>query len=692
MLLDIAVVMIIFFTSYMIGFPFTMLFSKTEDFKYRSIIAPWIGNIIIMLISYYISIFGGNIKNSYGIVFILFLAVYIIIVWKGKLWSVSDFDNKMAFYFVMFFLTCTTFFFCFVGAFNNENQLPILLGNNDFEVYENIISYFDSFSIQEISHFPESAVMEVWIKGPQVRYMLFNVAFFKDLVHIDAALAQYLFSVYLYGIGILPIAILLDKLEMNTSIIIVSLFLLLFNCNYQWLILNGFFGQIASIGLFILAFYFFMKLINGYTLLGGFFLGLIVLGIGMSYPEMLPFSVLPMCVIVLYKILKKENGVRLMKGCIVAMLTVLLLNPFVYIHAFQIIFFADQAAVGWDVCRSYLIRALGIGNVHMSMTWGSSGCIREFIEILLSIVLLILCYMIFRKQRLRMKEENQEKYELYFCVTLVNFIYVGLYVIILFKYSLYKIYKGLVQMNYIFIIFIFYSVYILLKSNRNKVKQLVVSCGIIFIIISGVSNMALVYGYSKGIDKNTYADTTFMRKEHESVDLYIENNANKDFYIDCTGDYWNQYYLLSKLINKYSWHSIDHNFWWDINYTSPVSLPEIGDIYIGSSVFRDPIYYGDEVIIENEVYNIRRITLNEPFCYEWRGLDSVFRANILYKDNKYIDTGRYFSENEAELKYYANIDMSQNIKLEIYNFSPQNEQIEILYPGGNEVVELGAGS
>lgn len=382
---------------------------------------------------------------------------------------------------------------------------------------------------------------------------------------------------------------------------------------------------------------------------------------------------------------------QLLKGCIFAMLTVLVLNPFVYVYTFQIIMFADHAMVGWDVCRSYLLRALGIGNVHMSMTWGSSGYVREIIEIALSVGLLLLCYLLYFKQQWELKKINSKKYELFSCIAVVNFVYVVLYIILLFRYSLYKIYKGLVEMNYIFIIFIFYSVYVFFMKNHNKMKRMIISICMFFIVISGISNMALVYGYSKGIRENTYTDTTCMRKEHKSLEVCLKNNEQNTFYIDVSGDYWNQYYLLSKLVNHYSWYSIDHNFWWDINYTMPICLPKMGDIYIGSSTFRDPIYYGDEILIENEVYNIRRFTLEDPFCYEWSGLDTVFRANILYNDEKYIDTGRYFSGNEAELKYYANNDMKQDLKIELYNFSPQNEQVEIIYRDGKKLVDLGVG-
>lgn len=688
MLFNICVVIVMYLLSLLAGTPVSVFLRHFSpiDRKYAAVLTPWFGITVIMLLCYYGSLFGYSVSNLYFPILLVIFAVFALVLWLRKKHILAAKDASLTVQadilptYLKYVLgtlavfTVTTLAFCGAGSLFNDNQFPILLGNNDYILANDIVEYMNTGSIPELGMTPGSLLVESWVKGPQTRYALFAVAFFADALSVSNMTAQYLFTVYIYGLALLAFGFVFEELDMKKGSIALCMALLLLNANYQWMIYNGFSAQLCSVGLFVMIFACFARLTEKPTIIDGIILGLLVLEQAMIYPDLLAFIVFPMCVALVCFAAKKQCTLAHVKMCAVAMLTLGILNPSAYVNAVKMLLFADSAQVGWDISKSFLLRAIGIGNAHVAGQIDLTPemrTVRAAIEILFSLALLALCFLVLRKQRRLSVGSNPSKGHLLCLASLFFETYIVVYVGIILRYSLYKTYKALISMSFIAIIVVYYTAYLLWQERRCLLRHLAVAVAVLLIVCTGVLFPVQIISIARANSEGTYCNSTYQRKEHTILDAVIACNKDKFFWLGLMPEMWDEHYAIARLeYHGYAWKTLDNNTFWNINSRGNNEIAAAGDIYVGSSVFRDPIYYGDEIILENEVYKIRRITLENPFCVEHAGLTDVCGINRGYDDGgqiKLLDCGRWLEETESSVRYYVREDSTEQLTLEFYN-------------------------
>ena len=706
MVYNIFVVLFMYVISLFAGYPICTIINRFYKLErgYELVLMPWFGMIFIMLGCYYGSLLGKSVSEIYVVVFFInvmcVVAVHLLKN-KGTKLINATLDRKGKGFIVslpwggiLAVLAIVTCFFCFAPIVYNNNNMPILLGNNDYILTNSILEYVDQFSIRELGQTYGGLFVESWVRGPQARQICFVIAYFKEIIAGEFITLQYLFVAYMYGLMLIGFGVIFSKLGMQKCYIAICLTLILLNSNYQWLIYQGFLAQMCSVGLFISILITFVKVVEMPNVINGIILGVLVVGEGMIYPDLMAFIVLPMCITLIYLFLRKKYAFRALGSCGVAMITAGILNPAVYYNTIKMLFFADSAEVGWDVSRSFLLRALGMGNVHISDQIGISGSartIRNVTEIILSIILLLVCAWVLRKQ-LKVsasKADRRDIHNLLEIISIFGATYVVVYIGILFRYSLYKSYKALVSIDFVLIIGISYALYILWLEKR-RLTQPLICIGMGLNLLAGILFPITILAVGSRINSGTYPSTTYHREEHGLLNTAITYNKDQGFWLDISPEIWDEHYAISQLeYHGYQWKTIGENTFWNINRKASTDLPQKGDIYIGSAVLRDPIYYGDEIIAENEVYNIRRITLENPFCVETSNLTDVCTINKGYSDGdtvKLLDNGRWIEKGDATIRYYSEFDVRRNITLEYYN--ADNILHSVLVTNGDQEIEI----
>lgn len=707
MVYNIFVVLFMYVLSLFAGYPICTIINRFYKLErgYELVLMPWFGMISIMLGCYYGSLLGKSVSEIYVVVFFInvmcVVAVHLLKN-KGTKLINATLDRKDKGFIVSLqwggifaVLAIVTCFFCLAPIVYNNNNMPILLGNNDYILTNSILEYVDQFSIRELGQTYGGLFVESWVRGPQARQICFVIAYFKEIIAGEFITLQYLFVAYMYGLMLIGFGVIFSKLGMQKRYIAICLTLILLNSNYQWLIYQGFLAQMCSVGLFISILIAFVKVVEMPNVINGIILGVLVVGEGMIYPDLMAFIVLPMCITLIYLFLRKKYAYRALGSCGIAMITAGILNPAVYYNTIKMLFFADSAEVGWDVSRSFLLRAIGIGNVHISDQIGMTylaETVRNVIEIILSIALLLICISTLRKQLKASKDREKGLHNFLEIIAIFGITYIVVYIGILLRYrdSLYKSYKALVAMTFILIIGIGYVLYILWLKKR-KLIQTIICIGIGLSLLSGVLFPITDLAAGSRINTGTYPNTTFHRKEHRILNTAIESNKERCFWLDISPEIWDEHYAISQLeYHGYQWKTIAENTFWNINCRAHTDLPQKGDIYIGSAVLRDPLYYGDEIIAENEVYNIRRITLENPFCVETYNLTDVCTINRGYSDGdtvRLLDNGRWLKE-DATIRYYSELDTKKDVTLEYYNADNMPHTVLVATEGQETKIEL----
>lgn len=708
MLFDICIVIEMYLLSCIAGIPVCILLRRlsTFDKKYTLLLTPWLGITVIMLFCYYGSLVGYSVSQL-DVPLLLFASGFLVVFLSIKKRSRLDIefaaqtdillDTAKYELHVIFILSIATCLFCIAGALYNDNQFPILLGNNDFILSNDIVEYMESGSILDLGTTPSSEFVKTWVKGPQTRQAMFVACFFAKALSVNNMTAQYLFTVYMYGLALLAFEFVFEKLNMKRGAILICVTLVLFNTNYQWLIYDGFSAQLCAVGAFVVLFVCFVKLMEEPTATNGIVLGLLVLMQAMMYPDLLPFIIWPMCVSLIYFAVNKQCKASHIMACFVAMVAVGALNPLAYVNAIKMLRFSDTAEVGWDISRSFLPRAIGIGSAHIAGQIDLTAemrTVRTIIEIAASVALLAICLFVLYRQHSLRKGKLEDDACLKIIILFLE-IYVITYIFVILRYSTYKAYKALISMSFIALIAIYYTAYLLWRQSKSFWKRAVIGGGTLLIMCTGLLLPVQVVSIAKANDVGTYCNSTYQRKEHMIIDTVTSCNRNCMYWLNVAPEIWDEHYAITRLEKHgYTWKSLNSNTFWDINLRRSKDIAKEGDIYIGSSVFRDPICYGDEIILENETYRIRRITLETPFCVEQIGLSEICGINRGYSEgglNRLLDCGRWLTQTESSIRYYAKKDAVQQLTLEFYN--PDKDMHSITVQNGNqeETISLAQG-
>ena len=692
---DLIIVFVMYCISFFAGIPIKWILNKEKITISDFILLPWGGLFFIMLLGYYFSLLGISVLNSYIIVTCIIVIYTGVFLFRDKKGTITI--PRQDFFYIISIITIVTLFFVFPCVVNNNNVFPIMFGNNDYILYHDISSFIQNSSIKDIGSTKFSIFVAQWIKGSQTRHLCYMISFFSSLLHVKIMILQFLFLIYIFCLSLMTFGEVFKNLKIPQYVIMVFQVLILLNSNYQWLIYQGFISQLFCVGIFILIYMIFVSLLHKPAIEKGIILGLFMLCAEMSYSDMMAFIIFPLTVLICYNAIKRQINKKTVYSIIAALITVGLLNPLAYYDAVKQLVNAGLAKVGWNITRSYLIRLIGLSNTfHADMVFNLPNnykIIREIFEIIISFVVLWRIGLFLRKKIICYKDKAELEYtwflSLFICLLSFSVLYFLLFCFNLFNIiSLYKMYKALISMGFVFIIAVFYCFYEM--GKRNVIYKILLVCCGVMIFITGLINPMINYAYSTKIGEKTYPACSFTCKEHYALDLEVANNNS--FWLDIYPLQWDEHYAISQIEeNGHQWHSLYKNSLWSMKKKNRDDLPQIGDIYIGSSRYRNPIYYGDDVIFENEIYNVRSFSGENPFCIDFNGLSAVCRINrgFYLNDNLfYLDAGRWLTEEKSNIIFYSNNKKEKDVYIELYNADSHSHSISISYNNQQKEVIL----
>lgn len=682
------IVAFLYFFAYSLGFPI-MIFTRSEfTKKYHYVIFPMIGISIGMIIMYYLCCLGFSVEQEAWWLTGFFVSVGIVLLVFNK---VYERDIIGSFARVGIIIVITVFVLSLPGIMFVDGDFSISLGNNDFVLYtitSNAVKYYGGEKF--VNHAGYAAT---WINGYQNRYIDFWIAYISCIFNVSIFSATTIIEMFSYALVAISSIPLIDSIKTVLSkkrkaLLIV---ILLLNCNLLYIYLEGFVAQIVSIAYMVLLTGVMVELIklhyfNNSARKESIIAGVLLSGLGSTYGEMLPIICVPLLMILLYYFFSNRSiAFKILKDYILMILTIVVIFPRMFYTAVEMMKVSNAATVGWDIVPGFLLQSLGLYNTFL---YGYIGFkIPEMVALSFSIViLLVLVFYVIKN------------YENYIVPIICTFIisYFILYMFFWIRYDLYKTFKAMMNMYYIFVV-VYFAMLLQNSENENKwiirLKKIV----LLFSTLLVVCNFMVMYGRyasaAEAIDDDSRITNNYIDDNYHEVEKYISVVDCDDIYV-CGFPYWDNLAAVTMALSNREAEIQNLNGVIIDNHTE--EIPSQEDIIMDSSTFPEPLLYGGEVLKENNVYTIKKVDLSFPYCTNILDVgelritgvqDGQFvGGRIVLNDNQNIDDVKlnFFVEEKRKLDIGIRLMSSKESLIEITTTDGKTKSV-YLNEGLNEV-------
>lgn len=675
MLKNILIVILMYMIMYAFGYPIERLLFPKHFKKYALAITPWIGLSIGMIVFYYLSLLGFSVERSASGVVILFLCIDFFLVIIN-----NDHGYKRKDLVILCVVFVTGSLILSLAACIYNNNFPIIFENNDYVLYTLIANSLKKMSIKELaSNNMLFGMTDLWITGTQNRLICLLMAFYSQLLNLDIFSSAYYFSICLFALSVMTFYKFVEMFLEQINYLVIALIFFCFNCNYMYIFFQGFIGQITSVGLMIGFTIVITELYQQFSPRGAIVFGILVVGLCMTYGEMIPVAVVPLLLLLVSDlVMRRKQAIIMLKNYSIALIVVFILFARAYISVINMMIVSNEARVGWDIAEGYLLQGLGIYNVFKTNLFGTT---KWPIGILLFVSVLIISFM-FRYIYLHRMDEKFHIIYIYFIS------YIVVYSAFVIRYDSYKSYKVLVNISYIFIMLFICMLAqekLLLSRNMfNIIRQGIISLSTILIVSSGVVMLCWSLAIGKGIAKDQYMLAKIIGRGHQELQKVIEENEDCTFYVS-GNDYWNLLAATTMLV-KNDMHIMDNKStsWLNNDVVNPLPFPYNDKaIYIDSTIMKEPFDIEGRVLLSNEFYTIKLMDRNFPVCIN----RTEFGENTILQiaDGK-MTTGRKVINKVSEVVFCAADNSIHDVYLRMKNVSANSNQVIITIPGGGEFI------
>lgn len=282
---------------YALGLGLTLWILPAQLRRYSLIIAPWVGYWYVALTCLAIYELGGRITSGAALVILLppLLCLALILFAKGFAIISSSFLSREVLR-ASCLAAAAFLFFSLPVLWNNQGPTTVSLFNHDVAAYATVSRFFTDFTrtssvgfVGQGSHFFNLYAAEGYFGV--VSFAGFLAAIFGLMPHQTTTLCIDLFA----ALGVASLFLFLyDILKVRARIAYLGIALFGFHPAFQYVVLQGFFGQIVAIGLSLMIIWIHAKLIEmpgkprdlvKYLLL----LACFTSGLLLTYQHMVPF-------------------------------------------------------------------------------------------------------------------------------------------------------------------------------------------------------------------------------------------------------------------------------------------------------------------------------------------------------------------------------------------------------------------
>lgn len=673
------------------GLPALLIIEGKRMEKYRYVTMPVMGYSFVMLALYYCFRMGIPIKISTYIVVPLFLCLdYFLIYSKTIIITHNDIKRIMC---TFGSILIAGFFLLSPLIIANESICSLGYENADWGNYGAMAGIIKNAGYTD-------TVNGGWVCAAcfesQTRGSVLIVAFLSTIFHFSVWEALDISFAFLFLLVVITGSMLGNILGGNKYSGLLSGIFVFFNCGYIYLVMEAFFGQISSIPFLILATVYLIYDVvydqgkDKISIKKGISLGIISATMLLTYMEMVPFlGFLYIVVLVALFFSSKQKAYMLFKELLIALLVTSVLFTKGLIAFPSVTFRVADLEAGWNVPVGGLLQALGIYNVYLE-TLGVADFVKiplvitAFISFILSIIILVFTLRTYRGV-------------IRSVIASVLIAYGLLYFLFLLKFRSYQVFKGLVSIQYIYVVVFANccaSRICKLKERRlfSKVTSIMAIIFSLLVIITGMDfyeRSMMRYGKAIGGDSIYNLGMRLEEDDDEELQLFFEPYRDYKVFVRMTDISDGCEALVAAVeagvpVNQVS--DDDGYLWWNTGL-------DVGDekyLLVESNVFRDPLENVGNILFINDTFLVKEMDAQAPLWIEHGGIDSSIYSidedgfahvgRNVNESNTYIYRTNSSEKSDMNLSFYS--DYNRDITISLNDFT---ENV-IITPGDNKFV------
>lgn len=529
---------------FIFGFGVTNIILPTKLKNYKVVLIPWVGLGFCGMVSIYFSLIGIAANISSFIVCFLSIVLGVIAI-KRKLFKVSDLINKNNLF--LFIILLLGFISSSIPLIFSKSPLTaIAAGNNDIVIYSMVSKSLIHNGIYNLDSniFNFAKLHGRWgtYLMPSIISTLFNLEVYQ-VIYILFAIINSLLSFTVFFM-----AQLLFKISKKISLIISFIYVI--NSNIIYILLNNFFAQILFTGFMIITSAIAFSALsepdeyiseeNKLSL----FLAFFTLAAISSYPEGIPYLVLPIIFYALWKLIFSQYKYFIVRLIVKTFLLTIIMNPIVVYVSIKQVIVASSQNVGWDIPILNLYELIGFLNAHVSIFHN----LNIFTILLLNFMVFIILVFGF----LISNHKGYITVTILLSILVVSWLYIGRH----FNYGIFKTFC--LNIHTILILFCI-GIFNILEIIQNKVKifsksklflENVIYSGLIMLII--ISSLPLTLKMISIVKENKNG---VVNEQLAQLELINDNKDITEINLDIglSAGYWNQlwsmYFLNQKKLN-----------------------------------------------------------------------------------------------------------------------------------------------
>lgn len=664
------------------GMP-VLLVSEPEQMKmYRFITTPVFGFGTVLLVLYYLFRVGIPIGKSALLATICVILLDIILIIRKKV-ILSKGDMKRIGIAAFTILVIGGFLFLPLGIFE-ETFSSLGYGNGDwgnYGIYSSIIKYNSYSQAANLSSMLDTCF------NSQTRGAILLVAYIGSLFPFSVWNALDTIFLFSFLLVVLSGAMLGHLVGKNWKTGLLTGILFLFNCGYIYLIQKAFLGQISSIPILMTGTaYLLYDDLNQETLphvdlKRTLSIGFLLSTMAITYMEQIPFAGFLMLVILAAAFLDgKDRGIALCKEYLIAVLVFTVLYGQGYKAFYKVIFTIGGVKAGWPVPSGGVLQAVGIYNTYFG-TLGAADFIEwpDKVTIIVSILLtlVLMTYIIIRIGRPARKK-----------LISIMLSYNILYLIFLLNFPSYQAFKGLVNLEYFFVLI--FSVmcadglFTCVKMGiPGKIFSILSLSLILLVLANGTDFYQRLFGwYSESVNKENVYNIGLLHGDSDNYELesFLEQYAESEVIVrsaelpdgmEATVAAVEAGIPIDRISNA------DGYCWWNVD----MKPTQDKFLNIESNAIQDSICTVGRVIFQNETFQVRECDKKYPICAE-RGQGGYIHQ---ITESGYAIVGRDMNGEEYNLTYESDNTGTYDLAIKIV---AQDERMCVLKMNGKEIRQL----
>lgn len=655
------------------GMPILAITEPRKMKAYRFATMPIIGFGAIILSLFYLFRIGIPIGRSSVISTLCIILVDLFIIFRKKI-SISKYDIKSIAIAATLVLVAGSFLFAPLGFFC-EAISSLGHGSVDWGNYGATSAIIKKYGYADAM--AGGGVTVTCFEG-QTRGAIILVASISSLISLSIWNALDVALLLAFMMTVFAGCMLGHVVRNSWKAGIISGILIFFNCGYIFLIQESLLGQISSLPILISVTAYVIKYNRKHDLdtidaKNAISIGFLAATMLFTYMEQVPFvGVVLVVALISSFIVNRQRGIICLKEYVIALAVTAGLFCKGLIVFYNVIQLVADAAVGMPVPYGGLLQALGLYNTYI----GIIGA-QDFVEwpyavtIFGSIILLAILWGYILKKQTDYKRVFNLVLSIVFCI---------LYIILVWKFRSYQTFKGLINMEFFFVVLFAGICLDGINNLREKKKYLSVLGGISVVLMSlavlnGVDFYKRIFlQHSEAMpDTLTYNIGSFGHADTDNDELqsFLSEHTDMRLMIRMADRVDGCEAVVSAVEAGVPLDMIsdkDGCFDWNVN----MIVEEDKYYNIESNLVRDPIITAGNVVFQNDTFLIKEVNTDVPVCDD-RGIMNV--GVIQIDKDGYVTTGKNSDESYYKFNYLSTALGEFDIHLTIQ--ASEKEKIEV---------------